>query len=81
MMAAGQLDSVAWMDEVKGRVFACPVPYKIGFSKNGKVGKSFNQIVSFYYLDEVGDGAFELLTRPVAFGLVPDWAKDLAQKH
>lgn len=67
--------------EVKGRVFAYRVPYKIGFSKNGKVEKSFNQIVSFYYVDEAGDGAFELLTRPIAFGLVPDWAKELAQKH
>ena len=67
--------------EVKGRVFAYRVPYKIGFSKNGKVEKRFNQIVSFYYVDEAGDGAFELLTGPVAFGLVPDWVKDLAEKH
>jgi hypothetical protein len=67
--------------EVKGRVFAYRVPYKIGLSKNGKVEKRFDQIVSFYYVDEAGDGAFELLTGPVAFGLVPDWVKDLAEKH
>ena len=67
--------------EVKGRVFAYRVPYKIGFSKNGKVEKRFDQIVSFYYVDEAGDGGFEILTGALAFGLVPDWAKELAEKH
>jgi hypothetical protein len=67
--------------EVKGRVFAYRVPYKVGFTRNGKVAKRFNQTVSFYYVDEAGDGGFELLKGSVALALVPDWAKELAQKH
>jgi hypothetical protein len=67
--------------EVKDRVFAYRVPYTIGFSKNGKIVHRLAQLVYFIYVDEAGDGTFELLKGPAAFGLVPDWAKDLAQKR
>lgn len=67
--------------EVKGRVFAYRVPYQIGFTKGGQLAERYSQTVSFYYVDEAGDGEFELLTGPVAFGLVPDWARELGQKH
>jgi len=48
---------------------------------NGQIEKRFNPPVSFYYVDEAGDGDFELLRTPVELGLVPDWAKALALKH
>ena len=67
--------------EVKGKVFAYRVSYQIGFTRNGQLAKRYDQTVSFFYVDEAGDGGFELLTGPLAYGLVPDWAKELAQKH
>jgi len=67
--------------EVKGKVFAYRVPYTIGVTKNGQIAKRYAQTVSFYYVDEAGDGGFELLKGPVAFGLVPDWARELATKR
>ncbi len=65
--------------EVKSKVFAYRVTYEIGFARNGQIEKRFNPPVSFYYVDEAGDGDFELLRTPVELGLVPDWA--LARKH
>ena len=67
--------------EVKERVFAYSVSYEIGFARNGQVAKRFRQPVSFYYVDEAGDGSFELLKGPLSFGLLPDWAAELARKH
>jgi len=67
--------------EVRGRVFAYQVTYQVGFTKNGQITKHFEQPVSFYYVDEAGDGGFDLLKRPVEFGLLPDWAQELARKH
>lgn len=67
--------------EVKGRVFAYQVTYQIGFTKNGQITKRFEQPVSFYYVDEAGDGSFDILKGPVGLGLLPDWAKELARKR
>jgi len=67
--------------EVTGKVFAYRVNYEIGFTRNGQIAKRYSKPVSFYYVDEAGDGGFELLKGPVEFGLLPDWAKERAQKH
>lgn len=67
--------------EVKGRVFAYQVTYEIGFTRDGQITKRFQQPVSFYYVDETGDGSFDLLKGPLQFGLIPDWATELARKH
>lgn len=67
--------------EVKGRVFAYLVTYEIGFARSARVAKRFPQALSFYYVDEAGDGSFELLKGPLSFGLLPDWAAELARKH
>lgn len=67
--------------EVKDRVFAYAVRYEIGYARNGQVAKRFNQPVVFYYVDEAGDGDFEVLKESVTRSLVPDWAKELARKH
>lgn len=67
--------------EVKERVFAYRVTYEIGFTRNGQVAKRYRQPVSFYYVDEAGDGSFDLLKGPLSFGLLPDWAAELARKH
>jgi hypothetical protein len=67
--------------EVKGKIFAYQVDYEIGFTQQGAIAKRFQQPLSFYYVDDSGDGDFELLKGPVATGLVPEWARDLAAKH
>jgi hypothetical protein len=67
--------------EVKGRVFGYRVSYEIGFTRSAQIAKRFRQPVSFYYVDEAGDGSFELLKGPLSFGLLPDWAAELARKH
>lgn len=67
--------------EVKGRVFAYRVTYEIGFTRSAQVAKRFPQALSFYYVDEAGDGSFELLKGSLSFGLLPDWAAELARKH
>ena len=65
----------------RGRVFAYRVTYEIGFTRNARVAQRFNQPVSSYYVDEAGDGSFELLKGPVGLGLLPDWARELGRKH
>jgi len=67
--------------EVKERVFAYRVTYEIGFTRNAQLAKRYRGPVSFYFVDEGGDGDFELLKGPLSFGLLPDWAAELARKH
>lgn len=67
--------------EVKGKVFAYQVGYEIGLTKRGQVAKRISRPMWFYYVDESGDGTFELLRRPLQTGLVPDWVKELAGKR
>jgi hypothetical protein len=67
--------------EMKGRVFAYQVGYEIGLTKNQEITKRLRLPVWFYYVDEVGDGTFELLRSSTRTGLVPDWVKDLARKR
>ena len=67
--------------EVKGRVFAYRVTYEIGFTRNARVAIRFPDLITFYYVDDAGDGSFELLQGPVSSGLLPDWAAELARKH
>jgi hypothetical protein len=66
--------------EVKGRVFAYRVDYQVGFMKNGQLTKLSHRPIIFYFVDEAGDGNFDLLKEPAASGLVPDWAVELARK-
>jgi hypothetical protein len=67
--------------EVKGRVFAYQVGYEIGLMKGGQIAKRLRLPIWFYYVDEAGDGTFELLRRSTQAGLVPDWAKELSGKR
>jgi hypothetical protein len=67
--------------EVKGRIFAYQIGYEIGLTKAGQITKRLRLPIWFYYVDDAGDGTFELLRRSTRTGLVPDWAKELAGKH
>ena len=66
---------------MKGKVFAYQVGYEIGLTKGGQVAKRISRSVWFYYVDESGNGTFELLRRPLQTGLVPDWVKELSGKR
>jgi len=66
--------------EVEKKVFAYQVSYGIGWIRNGQIIKRFSQPVVFYYVDQTGDGTFELFKGSMAFDFFPDWAKGLARK-
>lgn len=67
--------------EVKGKVFAFQIGYEIGLAKGGQVVKRLRFPVWFYYVDEAGDGTFELLRSSNSTGLVPDWVRELSGKR
>ncbi len=67
--------------EVKGKIFAYQVGCEIGLTKNGQIIKRLAQPVWFYYVDEGGDGTFDLFRGAMRYGFVPDWAKELAGKR
>jgi hypothetical protein len=67
--------------EIKRKVFAYRVIYEIGLTKNGQIAKRLPLPVWFYYVDEAGDGTFELLRSSTRTGFLPDWVRDLAKKH
>jgi hypothetical protein len=67
--------------EIKGRVFAYQIGYEIGLTKGGQIAKRLRVPVWFYYVDEAGDGTFELFRSSTRAGLVPDWVKELSRKR
>jgi hypothetical protein len=67
--------------EVTKRAFAYQVNYEIALARDRIIQKHFPQPLTFYYVDETGEGGFELLKRPLPLGLVPDWAAELAGKQ
>jgi hypothetical protein len=66
---------------VKGKIFAYQVTYHVGLTRDNQITKRFYQPVWFYYVDETSDGNFDLFKGSLAYGFMPDWARELGKKH
>jgi hypothetical protein len=66
--------------EVKGRVFAYGVVYYIVMAENGYITERYGAAVNVHYVDEDGNGTFELRCRAMTLKSLPEWVKSLAAK-
>lgn len=64
--------------EVQGRIFAYRATYKIGLTKNGEIVKRYDLPVTFYFVDESGEGEFDVYDKPALSSFVPEWVMKLA---
>ena len=66
--------------EIKGRVFAYDVAYYVLRAENGYIVERYGAAVSVHYVDEDGNGTFELRCRSMTLKSLPEWVKSLAAK-
>lgn len=80
-IAAGERYSALLKDfysyESRGRAFAYHVLYEIVRTKDGKIVSHLVQPVSLHYVDEGGQGEFELVAEGRPLTRLPEWVKDL----
>lgn len=59
--------------EVAGKIFAYAAVYQVARVKDGKLRERFNQTLLLYFVDEEGEGVFELLESGLPLNEVPGW--------
>ena len=66
--------------EAGGRVFAYYVVYYIVKAKGGYITERFGAAYPVHYVDEDGDGTFELRCRSMKLENLPGWVKTISSK-